>query len=87
MSVGRCGAVAAAWRLWILRDVVARGKCRYGCCHFSQWNPSSEARFFFSEELDIFLSVPSAEAPAVFSIGQHVMGSASPFITRSLALP
>ena len=42
---------------------------------------------FFSEELDIFLSVPSAEAPAVFSIGQHVMGSASPFITRSLALP
>ena len=43
--------------------------------------------FFFPEELDIFLSVPSAEAPAVFSIGQHVMGSASPFITRSLALP
>jgi hypothetical protein len=45
------------------------------------------SQVFFSEELDIFLSVPSAEAPAVFSIGQHVMGSASPFITRSLALP
>ena len=37
--------------------------------------------------LVVDLAVPSAEAPAVFSVGQHVMGSASPFITRSLALP
>ena len=35
--------------------------------------------------LVVDLAVP-AEAPAVFSVGQHVMG-ASPFITRSLALP